>query len=137
MLFKLNNDPEVTYGCHYRFCQKATETAFRLALRFHKGDVTFNGADIKTYVYRSPEHGRSLNVHFCTNCGTTVKLTTERFPDFHVMMLGTLDDPSKIEVTSHMFADERMSWAAFNEGDIVYAQYRINEEGIQANRLQK
>ena len=31
--FELNDDPEVAYGCHCRFCQKATGTAFRSGLR--------------------------------------------------------------------------------------------------------
>ena len=135
--FALNDDPEGTYGWHCRFCQKAIGTAFCSALRFKKRDVTFNGANIKTYVYKSPDHGRSRDVHFCPNCATTVTLTTERSPDFQVMMLGILDDPSKIEVTTHMFVDEGMPWVAFHDVDIVYARHRINEDGTQATPLQR
>ena len=75
-------------------------------LNLEKKNVSLNDAELNTYIYTSPEYGRSLNVHFCPSCGTTVTVTTDRFPEAQVMMLGTLDDPSSITVDMHMFADE-------------------------------
>ena len=74
-------------------------------------------------------NGRSLNVHFCPACGTTVTVTTDRFPEAQVMMLGTLDDLSSIKVDMHMFADEGMKWVSFGEGDTFYSKHRLNEDG--------
>ena len=106
--FELNYDPELGYGCHCQFCQRATGTAFRSGMRYRKENVFFNDAELNTYLYTSPEHGRSLKVHFCPACGTTVTVTTDRFPEAQVMMLGTLDDPSSMKIDMHMFADEGM-----------------------------
>ena len=49
--FELNDDPEVAYGCHCRFCQKATGTAFRSGMRYRKENVSINNAELKTYIY--------------------------------------------------------------------------------------
>ncbi|MAR20259.1 MAG: aldehyde-activating protein [Rhodobacteraceae bacterium] len=132
--FELNKEPDFAYGCHCRFCQKATGTAFRSGLRCQKSSVKFNDGEVKTYIYTSPEHGRSLNVKFCPTCATTVTVTIDRFPDIQVIMLGTLDDPSKIEIKTHMFTDERMHWLAFNDGDAIYPKHRINLDGTPATQ---
>ena len=106
---ELNDDPEVAYRCHCRFCQKATGIAFRSGMRNRKENVSLNDAELDTYIYTSPEHGQSLVVHFCPSCGTTVTVITNRYPKAQVIMLGTLDDSSSISVDIHMFEDERMT----------------------------
>ena len=45
--FELSDDPEAAYGCHCRFCQKATGTAFRSGMRYRKENVSLNHADLK------------------------------------------------------------------------------------------
>ena len=62
-------------------------------------------------------------------------VTTDRFPEAQVMMLGTLDDPSSIKIDMHMFADEGMKWVSFGEGDTVYSKHRLNEDGTPATPL--
>jgi hypothetical protein len=51
------------------------------------------------------------------------------------MMLGTLDDPSSINVDMHMFADEGMKWVSFGEDDTVYGKHRLNSDGTTATPL--
>jgi hypothetical protein len=51
------------------------------------------------------------------------------------MMLGTLDDPSAINVETHMFADEGMKWLSFGDGDTVYCKYRLNSDGTPTTPL--
>ena len=77
---ELNDEPELAYGCHCRFCQRATGTAFRSGMRYRKENVSLNNAELNTYIYTSPERRRSLNVHFCPSFGTAVAVTTDRFP---------------------------------------------------------
>ena len=134
--FELSTNPEIVYGCHCRFCQRSTGTAFRSGMRCKKENVTFNDAELKTYIYTSHEHGRSINVHFCPICATTVKATTDRFPEAQVMMLGTLDDPSAINVEMHMFTDEGMKWVSFGEADTVYSKHRLKDDGSPATPIE-
>jgi DUF1365 family protein len=48
------------------------------------------------------------------------------------MMIGTLDDPSQIDVNTHMFADESFHWVSAHDDDVVYGKHRINEDGSAA-----
>jgi hypothetical protein len=94
--------------------------------------VIFLGETPKTYTYQSHAHGRKLYKHFCPTCGTTISVTTERFPGGRVMMIGTLDDPSLVDVKTHMFAEEAFSWITYPREHIVYAKHRLNEDGTPA-----
>ena len=58
-----------------------------------------------------------------------VTVTTDRFPEAQVMVLGTLDDPSSITVDMHMFTDEGMKWVSFGEDDTIYGKHRLNSDG--------
>ena len=70
-------------------------------------------------------------------CATTVILTTERFPNFQVPILCTLDNSSKTRITTNMFADEGIPWAALKDGDIVYLLRLINEGATHAEPRRK
>ena len=135
--YELLTEPRATFACHCRFCQKDTGTAHRSGLSYLDESVIFSGDSPKTYTYQSDEHGRKLYKHFCPTCGTTVSLTTERFPSGRVMMIGTLDDPSLVKMDIHMFADEAFSWVTYPEDHVVYAKHRINEDGTPAVPLIK
>jgi hypothetical protein len=130
--YELLTDPRATFACHCRFCQRDTGTAHRSGLSYLDENVIFSGDSPQTYTYQSDEHGRKLYKHFCATCGTTVSLTTERFPGGRVMMIGTLDDPSQVKVDIHMFADEAFSWVAYSQDHVVYAKHRINPDGSPA-----
>ena len=133
--YELLTEPRATFACHCRFCQKDTGTAHRSGLSYLDESVIFSGDTPQTYTYQSDEHGRKLYKHFCPTCGTTVSLTTERFPSGRVMMIGTLDDPTLVKVDTHMFADEAFSWVTYPEDHVVYAKHRINEDGTPADPL--
>ena len=51
------------------------------------------------------------------------------------MMIGTMDDPSQIDVNTHMFADESFHWVSAHDDDVVYAKHRMNEDGSAAEPL--
>ena len=52
-------------------------------------------------------------------------------------MIGTLDEPSLVDMKTHMFADEAFSWITYPEDHVVYAKHRINEDGTPAVPLIK
>ena len=52
-------------------------------------------------------------------------------------MIGTLDDPSLVNVNTHIFADEAFSWVSFPKDHIVYAKRRTNEAGTPAIPIYK
>ena len=99
--YTILQQPILAYTCNCRFCQKDTGTAYRSALAILNENVELIGRDFSVYTYKSVEHGRELYKNFCPDCGTTISLKTERFPERQVIMIGTLDDPSQIELSTH------------------------------------
>ena len=73
--------------------------------------------------------------NFCSDCGTTISLKTERFPERRVIMIGTLDDPSQIALNTHMFVEEAFDWIEFPKEHVAYSKHRINEDGTPATPI--
>jgi len=134
--YTILQQPILAYTCNCRFCQKDTGTAYRSALAILNEHVELIGKDFSVYTYKSVEHGRELYKNFCPNCGTTISLKTERFPERQVIMIGTLDDPSQIELSTHMFAEEAFDWVEFPKDHVVYPRHRINDDGSTASPIE-
>ena len=134
--YTILQQPILAYTCNCRFCQKDTGTAYRSALAILNENVELIGKDFSVYTYKSVEHGRELYKNFCPDCGTTISLKTERFPARQVIMIGTLDDPSQIELSTHMFAEEAFDWVEFPKDHVVYPRHRINDDGTTASPIE-
>ena len=134
--YTILQQPILAYTCNCRFCQKDTGTAYRSALAILNENVELIGKDFSVYTYKSVEHGRKLYKNFCPDCGTTISLKTERFPERQVIMIGTLDDPSQIELSTHMFAEEAFDWVEFPKDHVVYPRHRINDDGTTASPIE-
>ena len=134
--YTILQQPILAYTCNCRFCQKDTGTAYRSALAILNENVELIGKDFSIYAYKSVEHGRELYKNFCPDCGTTISLKTERFPERQVIMIGTLDDPSQIELSTHMFAEEALDWVEFPKDHVVYPRHRINDDGTTASPIE-
>ena len=134
--YTILQQPILAYTCNCRFCQKDTGTAYRSALAILNENVELIGKDFSIYTYKSVEHGRELYKNFCPDCGTTISLKTERFPERQVIMIGTLDDPSQIELSTHMFAEEALDWVEFPKDHVVYPRHRINDDGTTASPIE-
>ena len=134
--YTILQQPILAYTCNCRFCQKDTGTAYRSALAILNENVELIGRDFSVYTYKSVEHGRELYKNFCPDCGTTISLKTERFPERQVIMIGTLDDPSQIDLSTHMFAEEAFDWVEFPKDHVVYPRHRINDDGTTASPIE-
>ena len=134
--YTILQQPILAYTCNCRFCQKDTGTAYRSALAILNENVELIGKSFSIYTYKSVEHGRKLYKNFCPDCGTTISLKTERFPERQVIMIGTLDDPSQIELSTHMFAEEALDWVEFPKDHVVYPRHRINDDGTTASPIE-
>lgn len=77
---------------------------------FERKDFLFTTAEPALFTQPSDGSGKDINVHFCSNCGTKLALTFERWPDKIGIYIGTLDDPSLISVgpdnSKHIFVSE-------------------------------
>ena len=101
--FLINGLPIRTFACHCTFCQKVTGSSFYVESLFDKKSVKFNDGPLNSYEHVSDTSGKKVFAHFCPNCGSTIGLTFERWPEIHGISRGCLDNPNLVEITSHIW----------------------------------
>ena len=69
--FEVKGDPEMLHACHCRNCQLMIGSAFAICLYFPEQDITITSGDLTTFV-RSCDSGRTIDIHFCQTCGSTL-----------------------------------------------------------------
>jgi len=124
-------------ACHCRFCQRLTGSVLNAEVVFLKEHVLLTGAEPKIYGYRSPDHARMINVHFCPECGVAVGLTFERFPLVWAILSGTYDDPGWIQMDKHIFSISAMPWMAYSESTDVYSGHQLKMDGTLEQPVRK
>ena len=96
--------------CHCKFCQRATGSDRMIQPVFERQDFSFTAATPAVFTQPSDGSGKNINAHFCSDCGTKLALTFERWPDKIGIYLGTLDSPGAIKVgpdnSKHIFVSE-------------------------------
>lgn len=127
--FRATEAPLRTLACHCRFCQKVTGSAYFAESMFPMSAVQFNGGEMKRYEHVSDGSQKKVWVHFCANCGTTVSLTFERWPDVRGIARGCYDDPDAVTVSSHIWTRSAQGGTALPEGVDCFAQARVTLDG--------
>ncbi|MDO9092789.1 MAG: GFA family protein [Rubrivivax sp.] len=113
--FRAIESPMRTLACHCTFCQKVTGSSYFAESMFAMDAVTFNDGKLKSYEHVSDGSNKKVFVHFCPNCGTTVSLTFERWPDVRGIARGCYDNPDAVTVSSHIWTRSAQSETALPE----------------------
>ena len=127
--FRTSQAPMRTLACHCKFCQRVTGSSYFAESMFAMDAVQFNGAALSSYAHTSEGSGKKVYVHFCPQCGTTVSLTFERWPDVRGIARGCYDDPNAVQVTSHVWTESAQSGTALPEGVDCFARARMTLDG--------
>jgi len=88
--------------CHCTFCQRVTGSAFYAESLFPVEAVDVNGGELRRYAHNSDTSGKQVYVEFCPNCGTTLGLAFERWPDLRAISRGCHDKPDAVDIGSHI-----------------------------------
>lgn len=91
--YRTTGDRTIVGVCHCRYCQLRAGSAFGLLVYFTEADVAVVSGDLKPYAFVT-ESGKHWENQFCANCGTTVFMRLEVFPDQVGIAGGTFDPPS-------------------------------------------
>ncbi len=127
--FRATQVPLRTIACHCTFCQKVTGSSYFAESMFPTDAVLFNDGQTKSYEHVSDGSNKKVYVHFCPNCGTTVSLTFERWPDIRGIARGCYDDPNAVNVSSHIWTRSAQSGTALPEGVECFARARVSLDG--------
>jgi hypothetical protein len=103
------------------------EPIFRLDdLRVTKGAAT-------VYQLVSAGSGKRVNVHFCSNCGTKLWLTFERFTGSCGLYAGTFDDPDWFAIgpdnARHIFIGAGRHDTILPPGIATFREHAIDADG--------
>jgi len=106
-------------ACHCSQCRK--QTGLYYAATAADDDVlTITGTTLKWY-QASPEHMPEAKRGFCTECGSALFWKNEK-EDFTSILAGSIDGPTGLEITEHIFTDNMPDWYEITDGKPVREQ---------------
>ena len=127
--FRAAQAPLRTLICHCTFCQRMTGSSFYAESLFPIQAVEFNAGKLRKYEHLSDESGKKVYVEFCAECGTTLGLTFERWPELRAISRGCYDNPNAVEITANIWARSAQSGVALPSGIDCFNEARMTKEG--------
>lgn len=127
--FRTTQAPMRTLACHCNFCQRVTGSSYFAESIFSIDAVKFNDGLLSQYEHISDGSKKKVFVHFCSNCGTSVSLTFERWPDIRGISRGCYDDPNAVAVSSHIWTQSAQTGTALPEDVDCFATARATLDG--------
>lgn len=118
--YEITEAPRSTYACHCTECQRATSSAFSMAIVVSESAFRLSGAEPRAFA-RIAESGRTTTRWVCPECGTWIcsgEKPGVAGPDtLRRVRPGTLDDTSWVTPTAHYWIRSKQPWVRLPEGD--------------------
>ncbi|MDO8286293.1 MAG: GFA family protein [Rhodoferax sp.] len=109
--FKVSADPLIARICWCRTCQKISANGTANAI-FPSAAIEVTGS--MSCFTSIADSGNQISRHFCPGCGSHLFASSSATPQFRVVRLGTLDDPSSIRPEVNMWSASAPSWACLD-----------------------
>jgi len=107
-------EPTLTAFCHCRSCQKTGGGGYSVNVAVPSSSLEIGG---------TPEEYRTVGAtglpvirRFCALCGSSLFTDAAAFTDTTFVKDGSLDDPSWIQSTLHIWCDSAQPWDKLPEG---------------------
>jgi len=109
--FKLTAEPLATRICWCRDCQHLAANG-TVNILVPTEALTISGA-VAEYV-KTADSGNVITRQFCSSCGTQLFAKSSGRPQFRVLRVGNLDEPSSIQPTMNIWASSAPTWACLD-----------------------
>ena len=110
-----DGEPIAAYLCHCTDCQRASGGAFAAcvlvaadALRIERGSPG--------WIETRSDSGNTVRREHCAECGSPLFSSARIRPDWRVIRMGSLDDPSGLDPELHIWVDSAQAWALPDDG---------------------
>jgi hypothetical protein len=112
---EVEGEPALVASCNCTQCQKRTGSVFGVSAYFPKDQVQAPHGR-HTAATRSSDAGRSLEGHFCPDCGSTVFWFAEAFPHWVGLAVGCFADPDFPAPAVAVWVENKHHWVSFPDG---------------------
>ncbi len=106
--YSVASAPMFSAHCHCRDCQYASGGGFSTIVGVPTDAVEMSG-ELGGYTVTA-ESGNQLTRKFCLNCGTPMLTELHSNPQMMVLKAGTLDDPSWLKPSIHIWTGSGQPW---------------------------
>ena len=114
--YTVSGDMDSIVGCHCRQCRK-TSGHFVAATRVNENNLTVTDQQALTWYQSSDSAKRG----FCRHCGSSLFWKNITRPTISISA-GTLDLPTNLKLTHHIYVADASDYVCFNEDDVLYDQ---------------
>ncbi|MEO5734992.1 MAG: GFA family protein [Rubrivivax sp.] len=109
--YEVTGEPLIARVCWCRDCQKISANGTANAI-YPVEAISISGP---TTTYTSPgDSGNPITRHFCATCGCHLFASAASRPQFRVVRVGTLDDPSSVTPVINMWTASAPRWACLD-----------------------
>lgn len=108
--------PVMVMACHCKNCQRQSGSALSIIAAFPREAVTIEG-ELTAY-HDTGESGGAVIRKFCGTCGSPVvsDIPQAQFAALLFVKTGTMDDPTGLTPTTHLWTASAQDWFAYPEG---------------------
>ena len=108
--FSVTAEPYYVAVCACTFCQRLTGSDYNVESMYRVAQFDLTKGDTKTYSHVSEGSGQPVHIHFCADCGSSLFLRPDRFPDCVGVFSGSFDNPNwfrrDAETVGYFFTSE-------------------------------
>jgi len=114
--YEINGTPAMVAVCHCVTCQKNTGSAFSTNIAMAADDVNIEGNGLVVYEERAHADCPPFFRSFCSRCGSPISGRGDAYLGIIFIKAGTLDDPSWVEPSAHIWCAEKQPWVRLGDG---------------------
>ena len=125
--YRMTSDPLIVHGCHCRWCQRQSGSAFAINALIEADRVELTKADVNHVVVASPS-GSGQRIARCPECQIAVRsnyliIGGKLADNIRFVRVGTLDDPDRHPPDVHIYTEDRQSWFELPVGVPVVSKF--------------
>ena len=134
--YRMTSTPMFVHCCHCKDCQRQTGTAFVLNAVIEADRVELQSGETAPSPMPT-DSGRPHVIQRCKNCGTAVWSNYGGIDKMRFVRVGTLDEPSALPPSVHIYVRSKLPWIALPEGVPQFQSYYNSREVWPAASLER
>lgn len=107
-------EPALTAFCHCRHCQKTGGGGYSVNVALPSASIEIRGTPSSYQDVGAS--GQPVTRRFCARCGSSLFVDAVAFAGLTFVKGGSLDDPSWIQPTLHIWCDSAQPWDKLPDG---------------------